>query len=89
MEIIVCLTPTRQFGKVEKDNLCLVTNINDATKFTEDYKEEMSYLLNKYREKYSASTFVCCDINTIVFDTPINNVMDKHIQSNKLAEVLY
>ena len=89
MDIIVCLTPKKQFGRVVGEDLYLVTDINEATKFTDEYKEEMTYFLNMFREKYIASTFVCCNINSVILDEPIQDVMDEHVLNEKLVEVIY
>ena len=89
MNIIVCLTPKRQFGKLINNDYVLVKDINEATKFTEDYKDDLTYVLEKFREKYVASTFICCKIHNVVFDEPIDDILDKHIDSSKIAEVLY
>ena len=56
MNIIVCLKPTRQFGRINNNSLLLVDDLNKATKFEEGYSEDLSYYLVKFREKYKDLT---------------------------------
>ena len=85
LEIIVCLDNIKKFGKICEDGtLELVTDINEATKFTEPYKQELTYYLDNYRNKYVDTKFISYTVPEVILNNPIKNILQKHVNSDKL-----
>lgn len=87
IDIIVCLDNIKKFGKICEDgNLELVTDINEATKFIENYNQELTYYLDNYRNKYVASNFISCTVPEVILNNPIKNILQEHVKSDKLEK---
>ncbi|MBR4315182.1 MAG: hypothetical protein IKP66_09760 [Lachnospiraceae bacterium] len=81
MEVIIKLADKRKFVRLDENSdtlkYDLVDNLNDASKFPEGFGDTVGYYLNLIREQNPEQTFVAATINNVVFDIPIQHIIEK------------